>query len=187
MVSKPGHIKRLFPWQPLLPTAAQACFNQWQHLPIKSAGVCTSFLCICTGMDGATHPQRQGALLGNDGDYFFHGASVAGAKHATEGVQGSAVGTHTSATILTLASPSRKSQSKQLHSLLDLLPASLALGGLQSWSKTHELPVLPADIKPRRRYKRWERSRGRCCGRYHTMCQWGCMGVTRGGGEELNH
>lgn len=40
VVSKPGHIKRLFPWQPLVPTAAQACFN---HLPINSAGVCTPF------------------------------------------------------------------------------------------------------------------------------------------------
>lgn len=153
MVSKPGHIKRLFPWQPLVPTAAQACFNQWQHLPIKSPGVRTSFLCICTGMDGAMHPQRQGTPLGNDGDYFFHGASVAGAccdyiPRAMERMQGSALGTHTSATIVTLASPSRKSQPKQFHSLLDLLSASLALGGLQSCPKTCELPVLPADIKP---------------------------------------
>lgn len=63
MVSKPGHIKKLFPWQPLVPTAAQSCFNQWQHLPINSAGVCTSFPRTCPGTDVATHPLRQGTPL----------------------------------------------------------------------------------------------------------------------------
>lgn len=55
-VSKLGHIKRLFPWQPLLLTVAQACFNQLQHLPIKSVWVCTSFPCILIGMERDMHP-----------------------------------------------------------------------------------------------------------------------------------
>lgn len=59
MVSKPGHIKRLFPWQLRILTVAQVCFHQQQRLPIK---VCPGprFLPVCPRWDGQGRVSPEG-------------------------------------------------------------------------------------------------------------------------------
>lgn len=58
-VSKPGHIKRLFPWQLRILTVAQVCFHQRRRLPIKVCpGLC--FLPVYPRWDGQGRVSPEG-------------------------------------------------------------------------------------------------------------------------------
>lgn len=176
-VSKLGHIKRLFPWQPLL-TVAQARFNQWQHLPIKSVWVCTSFPCILIGMERDMYLSfgKQPLFLpwgsiGNDS--WSHSAMMP--THAMERVQCSALSVY-------IAS-SKKSSPEQLSILFDP-----AVGKLSPWwlAKLHKKKAGAASAAFRQQTMVGKVTKQLLCGCYvlgTTVCQWAAW---KGHAEEMN-